>query len=641
MKPVRLAANLILLLAILAATSPAPAEFVPLEGMAIQGPITPSEGELLAVRAFNMRLAQFTGTPAPVLWGAANNPPATLLVGTRVSQPDAFAEFAGALPDVPNSDAADQSYRIASTESRIVALGAGASTSGRSSLGLGYALGELLRRLDKRDGVWGFELPDYPITGAPAMPNRTLYLNSGAGRPKGVSLEHLSEAELTGYVDFLIESGISRLSFWQVHPGYLYPGNAEAQRPGNVRIHQVLRTIFDYARRRGLEVYHQLTPAYIDPSPLGDPDRYRGVGWYTEKAGHGGICWSQREVRELAQKMVRLEMEYFSPVDGYVVWFYDPAGCFCDQCKPNQAGVLYDQYQSIAARANDISPRARMQAVLWPTWIFPQYEHEGIPFNAEERDAFVKDFLGRLAAANPPRTVSIMDSCEGEYTNIFNGLVDPTVFQRNGFIYSLLGYPGETANIFMPYRFGQQGSVLGKARDAGLEESTLYDHYAPVSQPVVHGFARILYDKTIDGPAALASYAATVAKADARAPFTAMLEALGAMDDATTYEERETHLDAADAAWRMAAESPDLHVSREWMDGYLRAQRHYLAMARTTTPESFLQAYEAFKAGIGAIPMYEDFAARSLTPKVVAEMQVGTYWRHPCGDATSKGVPTH
>ena len=139
-------------------------------------------------------------------------------------------------------------------------------------------------------------------------------------------------------------------------PGYLYPGNAEARRPGNVRIHQVLRTIFDYARRRGLGVYHQLTPAYIDPSPLGDPDPYRGVGWYTEKAGHGGICWSQPEARELAQKMVRLEMEYFSPVDGYVVWFYDPAGCFCDQCKPNQLGVLYDQYQSIAARETTSVP---------------------------------------------------------------------------------------------------------------------------------------------------------------------------------------------------------------------------------------------------------------------------------------------
>ena len=181
MKPVRLAANLILLLAILAPISPAPAEFVPLEGIAIQGPIAPSAGELLAVRAFNLRLAQFTATPAPVFWGPANNAPSTLLVGTRASQPDAFAEFAGALPDVSNRDAADQSYLIAAAEDRMVALEWRIDRGPGPPSGLGYALGELLRRIDKRDGVWGFELPDYPITGAPAMPNRTLYLNSGAG----------------------------------------------------------------------------------------------------------------------------------------------------------------------------------------------------------------------------------------------------------------------------------------------------------------------------------------------------------------------------------------------------------------------------------------------------------------------------
>lgn len=617
------------------------AEFVPATDLAIQGPVAPTEGEQLAVRAFNVRFALFTGTPAPVSWGSAGEGGLLLTVGTCASWSDTFAELQGVFADPPEGDRAEQSYVIARTRGGMAVLGAGASQGARASLGLGYALGDLIRRLDKRDGVWGFDLPDGPIVGTPAMPQRTLYLNSGAGRPKGVSLEHFTEAELHSYVDFLVESNISRISFWQVHPGYLYPGNAEGARPGNVKIHQVLRTIFAYARRRGIEVYHQLTPAYIDPSPLGDPEKYRGVGWYTQKAGHGGICWSKPEARELAQKMVRQEMEYFSPVDGYVVWFYDPAGCFCEVCRPNQAEVLYDQYQSIATRADGISPGARMQAVLWPTWIFPQYEKEGIPFNAEERDAFVKAFLAKLADTNPPRSVSIVDSCEGEYTNIFNGLVDPEKFQRNGFVYSLLGYPGETANIFMPYRFGQQASVLGKARDAGVEESTLYDHYAPVSFPVVHGFARILYDRSMDGPGALASYAATVAKGDARAPFIAMLEALGAMDDATTYDAREAHLNAADAAWKPAAESPDLHVSREWMDGHLCAQRHYLAMARTTTPEAYLQAFEVFKADIGAIPMYEDFMTRSLTPGLVAEMQLGPYWRHPCGDAASKGVPNH
>lgn len=631
----------LLALGMLFALTAAHAEFVPLAGMIVQGPVAPTEGELLAVRAFNARVALFTGAPAPVLWGPSNAPGAKLILGTRGSQPDTFVAVQGAFVESPNDDRADQSYVITRSQDGIVALGAGASQQARASLGLGYALGELIRLLDKRDGVWGFELPDEPIVGTPAMPERTLYLNSGAGRPKGFSLEHFTEAELNGYVDFLVESNISRISFWQVHPGYLYPGNAEGARPGNVKIHQVLRTIFAYARRRGIEVYHQLTPAYIDPSPLGDPEKYRGVGWYTQKAGHGGICWSKPEARELAQKMVRQEMEYFSPVDGYVVWFYDPAGCFCEVCRPNQADLLYDQYQSIATRAEGISPGASMQAVLWPTWIFPQYEKEGIPFNAQERDAFVKAFLAKLADANPARSVSIVDSCEGEYTNIFNGLVDPEKFQRNGFVYSLLGFPGETANIFMPYRFGQQGSVLGKARDAGVEESTLYDHYAPVSFPVVHGFARILYDQQMDGPAALRSYASSVAKGDARAPFTAMLEALGEMDEAKTYDARETHLNAASEAWRQAAASTDLHVSRDWVDGYLRAQRHYLAMARTSTPDAYSEAFGAFKKDLGSIPMYQDFMQHSLTPEVVAEMQLGPYWRHPCGDTTSKGVPNH
>ena len=190
----------------------------------------------------------------------------------------------------------------------------------------------------------------------------------------GLSIEQMSESEMEDYVDFVLDACYTRVSFFFWRELYLYPGNMDVKTIGEARraaivqeyglytpdirqynenSHRKSRAFLQYARRRGLETYQMLTPAHaiLDLLP-GKPADWAGVGYYGETGG----CWSKPEVREIARKACQLEMEYFAPMDGYTVWFYDPAGCFCAKCKPNQADMLVDQFKLVRDLGKRIFP---------------------------------------------------------------------------------------------------------------------------------------------------------------------------------------------------------------------------------------------------------------------------------------------
>ncbi len=606
--------------------------FIPVQDMVVIGDSSPTEAENLAIGHFNREFQRITGRSLPTMCGVSAGDHASIVVGNRATLESYFVKGGYRLPrSGETEDVANQSYVVDvpapndATRPILLAAGFGPKRTARAYLGMSYALGELLRRLDIRNGQWGFALPMQPILASPRMPNRTLYLMNSHNCNPGLSLEYFSDEQLADYVDRLVDARYSRISFWQWSTLYLYPGNAEDRRADNQRIHQAMRKVFDRARRRGLEVYHQLTPAHANVELLPNDPKFVATGYY----GRTSVCWSQPEARELARKMAQTEMEYYGPVDGYIVWFYDPGGCFCPDCAAHQADRLFDQLMTVVNLAKTISPNAKFEAVLWPTWDFPSHTKDiGFPgkgYTPDDVKAFVGDFLSKCLAQFGPRGLTIMDSCEADNTNIYNGFVKPEEFQRNAFMYTVLGMASEQAYPFAPFKLQYLSEQMGKARDRGLEEGVLFIQYAATNYPGVFAFADTLYEDGAVWESTAQRLASTLAKGDARKPFLDLLTAMEDLVRATRFDDMENAVRHAEDASAQLERSPHFVGDRDWLKGYIKAQRYYLQLAQAEDEKTFADTLARFKADLAAIPMYQDYALRSLTP-ALAHNHIKGYW---------------
>jgi hypothetical protein len=634
-------------------------EFIPASEIIVCAPLATTDAENLAVRHFAKSLKQFTGIE---LGQCSSLPPrdkTALIIGNRESLTQLFGQTGWIAPtDV--ADEANQSYVLAvlpadkEAPRRLVAAGFGADEGSRSFLGLGYALGDLLRRLERRDGIWGFPLPSDPVVSAPSMPNRTLYLMNSSHMNPGLSLEFMSHEELQSYVDFLIDARYSRISFWQWASFYLYPGNEvsdptnklsawpasmaqdfQSRRARNQRVHQTMRRLVDYSRRRGLEVYHQLSPMHANVDLLPNDPKFVATGYY----GRTSICWAQPEGRELARRMAQAEMEYFGPVDGYIVWFYDPGGCFCATCYPNQADHLFQQFSMVEGLAGTISPEAEFQAVLWPTWCFHEYQDRGIPYKSvEEVNAFVSDFLGKLKKSHPPRALSIMDTCEQDNSNIYNGLVKAEDFRRTAFMYTVMGQPSEAAYPFTAFRINDLNKVMGKARDRKLDDAVFFIQYTETNMPSVFSFADALYEKETTPAETAMRYAAGVAKGQAQELFAKLLLDLDKLHVASSYDKKAEALDEVKQVGEQLQSHPLFFGSRDWLRGQIIAREHYLGMARAETESDFQRHFSALKHQLAEIPMYRDYVEHSFSTHL-AGRHVQAFWRAPLNDSSRIGLP--
>lgn len=613
--------------------------FVPIEDMTLVCDSLPTEAENLAVGRFVREIRRVTGKSLPIACGVREGDHASIVVGNRATLGRYFVESGYRLPQGRETeDIANQSYVVdvlspdGAKRPVVLAVGFGEQRTARGYLGTSYALGELLRRLDLRNGQWGFVLPSQPIIASPRMPNRTLYLMNSDNSNPGLSLEYFSDERLEDYVDHLVDARYSRISFWQWSRLYLYPGNAEDRRARNQRIHQVMRKLFDRARRRGLEIYHQLSPSHINLDMLPDDPKFVATGYYRRFS----VCWSQPEARELARKMAQVEMEYYGPVDGYVVWFYDPGGCFCQDCATHQADRLFDQLMTVVNLAKTISPHAKFQAALWPTWAFPSNMQDiGFPgrgYTAEDVKAFVGDFLSKCLAQFGPRGLAILDSCEADNTNIYNGFVKPEEFQRNAFMYTVLGMASEHAYPFAAFKLRYLSEQMGKARDRGIEEGMLFIQYAATNYPGVFAFADTLYEDGATWEGTARRLASTFAKGDSQKLVLGLLTAMEEMACATSFDEMESAVRRADDAVTQMDRSRYFFGDRDWLKGYVKAQRYYLQLAQAVDEKAFTDILTRFKADLAAIPMYADYASQSLSPEL-AHNHVKTYWHVP-----TKGV---
>ncbi|NIA15119.1 MAG: hypothetical protein GWP08_13690 [Nitrospiraceae bacterium] len=188
-----------------------------------------------------------------------------------------------------------------------------------------------------------------------------------------------------------------------------------------------------------------------------------------------------------------------------------------------------------------------------------------IPYESQEDvKALVNGFLAKCLDQFGPRGLTIMDSCEADTTNVYNGLVRPEQFKRNAFMYSVLGMAGECGMVFPPFRFRYLNETMGKARDAGLEEATLFLMYSATNFPSVYTFGDVLYEGGFDWRAGIGRYAATVAKdAESRADLVKLLAALEEMFTAANFDDKDAQLREAEAAWERLAQAPELYVDKD------------------------------------------------------------------------------
>ncbi len=471
--------------------------FVPVEGMVLSLPDSAGEAPLLAMRRFNSELARFTGEAMPTVLGEAPEGRPVLRVGNKADLAHVFAAHGWAVA-AEDADVRAQSYVLATEGAGgVVAAGFGEDDTARGYLGMSYALGDLIRRLDIRDGQWGFVLPEAPVLESPATPNRTLYHMNAFNAAPGLSLDYMTPSEIEGYVDFLVDARYSRVTFFQWREYYLYPGSAEERHAENQRVMRVMRNFLDYARRRGLETYQMITPSHIDVrryfndpkyvATTTTPDPFDDTGFFFYQS----CCWSQPEARELARKIMRFQMELYGPLDGYTVWFWDPGGCFCADCRTHQAERIFDQLNTIATLAETASPGARVEACLWPTWAFPIYEEYGVPFNKEQSEALVRDFLQLALEKYGPHKLTLMDGGEDDFTHLFNGTLDGQPFPRDAFVYRVMGQQGESAFPFALFRIRYQQERLARVREKGIEGATFFTIYSTPNEPAVHAFADV------------------------------------------------------------------------------------------------------------------------------------------------------
>jgi hypothetical protein len=246
--------------------------------------------------------------------------------------------------------------------------------------------------------------------------------------------------------------------------------------------------------------------------------------------------------------------------------------------------------------------------------------------------------LEQLQKSHPPRAVAIMDTCELEDSNIYNGLVDPQAFKRTAFVYSVLGLPSESAYPFASFRLNDLATVLGRARDRDLEDATLFLQYTATNMPAVFAFADILYEKSASAEETANRYAKTIAKGDCQQEFSNLLLKLDQVRDAPNYPAKELAITQSLELGESVMKDRLFFGDRDWLQGQLLAQKHYLGMARADSSPRFLEHLSKLKREIGAIPMYHDFVTNVLTTDLAGQ-HVKTYWRGPLDDSSIIGLP--
>ncbi len=362
------------------------------------------------------------------------------------------------------------------------------------------------------------------------------------------------------------------------------------------------------------------------------------MGYY----GVSGGCWSKPEVREIARKACQLEMEYFAPVDGYITWFYDPAGCFCDECKPNQAEKLFEQFKLVHDLGQRISPNAQYVIGTAPIYVFGEVKF----YTMDELGKWVPKFLAMCHDLLGDRPM-VVDHGENDLTSIYNGWVDPTKFKRQAMLYSPYGMMGEYSYVVPHIRFAYiKENMYNRTAKHNIEGGMVMTMHNVSNMPGVWSVGESLFGKVDNWKQLAQSYARYSAKGNAYEPYLNILladEAVstqgsvpGQTDAQKNYNAQGGYISNMERAWNQLRGDGRLFIGNmNQVEGFVKAQRYYWKMAKCTDTDEFTKLYRAFTDDLSHNPVYRHYVT-NVPSREDTGFQVREVWRYWVHDYDNK-----
>jgi hypothetical protein len=207
---------------------------------------------------------------------------------------------------------------------------------------------------------------DRSAPAAPAVAERGVYLNIPSPLPP-LTIHDWDDREWNRYLDLLTSVRFNRLYFylWQNEQSDFAADPAHKAR--NRRLHESLRKMIGFAHRRRIKVTFLFCPTFLPRTLwLQRPELHADIEYV--RAGFPCICPSRPGSWSLMREVYRHELEWFRQADGFQLWFYDPGGCMCADCRRDITAPLVRQAQEFREMVRRIQPRAEFQISVWPIW---------------------------------------------------------------------------------------------------------------------------------------------------------------------------------------------------------------------------------------------------------------------------------
>lgn len=283
-----------------------------------------------------------------------------------------------------------QSYRLQAADD-------GVDVTAGSALGAAYGVAEVVTSTWSVDGRALLHLLTSGEVRRPLAPTRTMYFNVARNLSHpGITPDTWDTSEWEAVVDALVAARYSRIAFYLWADCELaYPGTAAFAQ--NLLLHERLRHAMRYAREWGLEAAYWFAPMAVPQELAEQRADLRSPAPYPP--GYPALCPSRPGSLELAEHVYRGELEWFAEADAFQIWFYDPGGCFCTQCRPHLAEVAFAQATHFAALIRRLAPHAQVEISAWPVWANEQQ------FGVDYREAFVAELHRFATESDGPITV--------------------------------------------------------------------------------------------------------------------------------------------------------------------------------------------------------------------------------------------
>lgn len=313
-------------------------------------------------------------------------------------------------------------------------------------------------------------------------------------------------------------------------------------------------------------------------------------------------------------------MEYFAPVDGYTIWYYDPGGCFCSYCKPNQAAQLFSQTKLVSDIGDQVSPGASYTIGIAPAFVFA----ENAFYTQQEMDIWMPNFLSQIHNyyGTGGKRIMISDHGENEQSGLYIGWVNSTWFMKQPMLYSTYGMMCEYGYVVPHIRFGYiHQNLVQRAMNHQTEGGVIMTAHSAINKPGVYAAGYGMYEQPSSWQEMAQAYARYIAKGESYQPFLDIVLADESVQNVgndpseqyqpeSNYVKQDGYITDMENAWNRLAAKEHYLGDPDQLRGFVKAQRYYWRLAKCTNQSEFTNIANAFKADLSAIPMYTHYMTK-------------------------------